>query len=216
MRYGIWLTWGSILTIAVLSAMSYFHLLAPEALGILEALLLCGAWLGASVSKRPKPSVYNLAALSGMIVVIAAVWLTSPLLFIYVPAIGINLLLAVFCFGSLRPGSEPAITRIARIERNDFSDELYAYTRGVTWAWALIFTGLIVEAVVLIAFASIETTLLFLNLLNYALIAVFFIAEYIYRRIRLRHYTHISPLRLAARLSRRGFMSLIRYREQGR
>jgi len=125
-------------------------------------------------------------------------------------------LLAGFCFYSLRPGSEPAITRIARMERDDFDDVVYAYTRGVTWAWALFFTGLVVEAVTLIAFAPIETTLLFLNLVNYVLIAVFFLAEYIYRRIRLRHYTHMSPLTLAARLSRRGFMSLIRYREQGR
>jgi len=93
---------------------------------------------------------------------------------------------------------------------------VYAYTRRVTWAWALFFTGLLIEAVALIAFAPIETTLLFLNLINYVLIALFFVAEYVYRRIHLRHYTHISPLILAARLSRRGIMSVIKYREDGR
>ncbi len=215
MRYGIWLSWGSILTILLLSLLTYLGLLSPETLGICEALLLCGAWLGASAGKHRRPSAYKLVALVAILAVIVAVWLTHPLLFIYMPAIGINLLLAGFCFSTLRPGSEPAITRIARMERDEFSDELYAYTRGVTWAWALFFSGLIVEAIALITFAPIEITLLFLNLINYALIAVFFLAEYIYRRIRLRHYTHMSPLTLAVRLSRRGFMSLIRYRGQG-
>ena len=176
MRYGVWISWGSILTILVLSVMTFFHLIARETLGIFEALLLCGVWLGANVGKPSHSFRYNLAAVIGVIAVIIAVWLTYPLLFIYVPAIGVNLLLAGFFFSSLRPGSEPAITRIARVERDDFDDELYAYTRGVTWAWALFFTGLIVEAIGLIAFASTATTVLFLNLLNYVFIAVFICA----------------------------------------
>lgn len=214
MRYGIWLSWGSILMILVLSVMSFFQLIAHETLGILEALLLCGVWLGASAGRRSKPSTYKLLLPIAVIVVIVVVWMTHPLLFIYVPAIGINLLLAIFFFSTLRAGSEPAITRIARVERDSFDDKLYAYTRGVTWAWALFFSALIVEALLLIRFASVETTLLFLNVGNYLFIALFFLAENVYRRIHLRHYTHTPIKTLVSRLSRRGIMSLMRYRGQ--
>jgi len=216
MRYGVWLSWGSILAIAALSVMGFLRLIAPETLGILEALLLCGAWLGASAGKHHDRTGHKSAVLIAVIIVVTVVWLLRPVLFIYVPAISINILLACFFFSSLRSGSVPVITRIARVERRDFDDVVYAYTRRVTWAWALFFTGLLIEAVALIAFAPIETTLLFLNLINYVLIALFFVAEYVYRRIHLRHYTHISPLILAARLSRRGIMSVIKYREDGR
>jgi uncharacterized membrane protein len=144
--------------------------------------------------------------------VIAIVWRLHPVLFIYMPAIGVNLFLATFFFSTLRPGSDPLISRIARIERPDFDDVIAAYTRKVTWAWGLFFTGLLIETIVLIIFTPVETTTLFLNIINYLLIPVFFISEYIFRRIHLRHYTHMSPLVLAARLSRRGIMSVISYR----
>lgn len=211
MRYGTWLTWGSILTILVLSVMSYFQLIEHKTLGLFEALLLCGVWLGANAGKYTKPFFYILVIVICVVVVIVVVWLTHPLLFIYVPAIAINLLLAGFFFNSLRPGSEPAISRIARsIRQDDFDDELCAYTRGVTWAWALFFTGLVIEAIVLITFGSIEITVLFLNLLNYVLITAFFIAENFYRRIHLRHHAHTPFLVLVSQLSRKGVMSLIR------
>jgi uncharacterized membrane protein len=215
MRYGMWLSWGSIVAIVLLSVMSFLRLITPETLGVLEALLLCSAWLGAGAGKHPGRYAKKFVALSGAMAVIAVVWLTRPVLFIYVPAIGVNLLLAAYFFSTLRPGSEPVITRIARVERQDFDDVVYAYTRNVTWAWALFFTGLLIEAVALIAFAPVETTLLFLNFINYVLIAIFFLAEYVYRRLRLRRYTHMSPLLLAARLSRRGIMSVIKYRGHG-
>jgi len=210
-QYGAWLSWGSILMILLLSAMAFFGLIAYETLGILEALLLCGVWLGASVGKPAKSSYYKVAAPLIALMVIIVTWSVHPLLFIYVPPIGINLLLAVFFFYSLRAGSEPAITRIARVERESFDDRLYAYTRGVTWAWALLFSALIIEALFLIAFAPINITLLFLNFGNYVIIALFFVAENIYRRIHLRNYTHMPIMLLVARLSSRGIMSLIRY-----
>ncbi|TPW13614.1 MAG: ketosynthase [Halothiobacillaceae bacterium] len=215
MRYGLWLSWGSVLLIMALSVLTLMHLIEVTTLGIGEALLLCTAWLGIRIGSGSPLTVYSLMACAGSLLLVMVVWWIQPLLFIYVPALGINLLLAVFMFSSLRPGSEPAITRIARIERDEFNAELYAYTRGVTWAWALVFTGLIIEAVGLIAFASAETTLLFLNLLNYLFIVLFFLAEYLYRRMRLRHYSHMPLLTLAARLSRRGVMGLIRYRTRG-
>lgn len=194
--------------------MSYFHLIQHETLGACEIVLLGAVWLGASAGTKLQMSAYTVAAALAGLAVIVAVWLTNPVWFIYAPAIGINLLLAAFLFSTLRRGSEPAITRIARIERDVFTPELYAYTRGVTLAWACFFAGLAVEATALIAFASVETILLFINLLNYVFIVLFFVAENIYRRIHLRHYTHMPFMALVSKLSRRGVMSLIRYRDR--
>ena len=212
-RYGFWLSSGSILAIVMLSLASFLHFITPETLGTLEALLLCSAWLGASLDSHAGRSSYKIVLITALMVVIAVVWWVHPVLFIYMPAIAINLFLATYFFSTLRPGSDPLVTRIARIERSDFDDAVYAYTRKVTWAWALLFSGLLVETIALIAFAPVELTLLFLNCINYLLIPLFFVAEYICRRIVLRHYTHISPLVLAARLSRRGIMSVISYRK---
>jgi len=209
MKYGAWLSRGSILIIIVLSIMSSFHLIEHETLGIIEALLLCCVWFGVSADKKSTAFLYKLLA---VLTVILVVWMIHPLLFIYVPAICINLLLAVFFFSTLRPGSEPAITRIARIERDSFDDRLYTYTRGATWAWALFFAALVVEAIYLITFASIESTLLLLNFGNYVFIALFFLAENVCRRIYLRGYTHMSVRALASRLSSRGIMSLMQYK----
>ena len=41
---------------------------------------------------------------------------------------------------------------------------------------------------------------LFSNLLNYLLVIVFFVVEYIYRRVRYRHHPHISPWEMIRRL----------------
>jgi len=213
MNFRALLSWGSILLILLFSVMSFFHLITHETLGLLEAVLLCCVWLGANTGGYSRSSVFKQAIPVAVIAVIVVVWLVNPLLFVYVPAIGINLLLAVFFFSTLRPGSVPAITRIARVERDDFSEELYVYTRKLTWAWALFFSCLIIEAIGLIAFASTDVTLLFLNIVNYILIAVFFLAENIFRRIYLSEYTHMPLKTLVARLSRRGIMSLIRYQE---
>ncbi len=211
MQHLAWLSRGSIAIIIILSIMSAFHLIEHETLGIIEALLLCTIWLAMSAEKRSKSTIYKFIAPLLVLLVIIAVWLTYPLLFIYVPAICINLLLAGFFFSSLRKGSEPVVTRIARIERDTFDDRLYAYTRGVTWAWGLFFSALVVETILLITFASVSTSLLFLNFGNYVFIALFFLAENGYRRIHLRGYKHMSVRALAARLSSRGIMSLIRY-----
>jgi len=41
---------------------------------------------------------------------------------------------------------------------------------------------------------------LFSNILNYVLVGVFFVLEYLYRRIRYRHHPHTAPWQLIRRL----------------
>ena len=200
------------MAIAVLSLLGVLRVITPDTLGILEAALLCGIGLAAAGRYTGRPAGRLLLALV-VGAAAAVIWLIRPVLFVYLPAVAVNLLLAGFFFSTLRPGSEPLVTRIARIEQPQFDAAVYAYTRGVTLAWALFFTALAAEALTLIAFAPVTVTLLFLNLVNYLLIAVFFVAEYLYRRVRLRRYPHMSPILLAARLTRRGIIGVIRYGE---
>jgi uncharacterized membrane protein len=40
----------------------------------------------------------------------------------------------------------------------------------------------------------------FSNLLNYLLVVLFFVLEYIYRRVRYRHHPHASPWQMIRRL----------------
>lgn len=177
--------------------------------------MLYSAWLGASIEWHASMSLYKAIGFVVAMAVIVFFWWIHPVLFIYVPAISINLFLAAYFFSTLLPGREPLVTRIARIEQPDFDDVVSAYTRKVTLVWALFFAGLLIETIVLIVLAPVETTLLFLNCINYALIPLLFAAEYAYRRVHLRGYIHISPLVLAAKLSRRGIMSVIAYNKHG-
>lgn len=215
MHYGKWLSWSSVLAIVVLSLASFFHFITPQTLGVSEALLLYSAWLGASMEWHAVISVYKVVAFVVVMGVIVFIWWVHPVLFIYMPAISINLFLAAYFFSTLLPGREPLVTRIARIEQPDFDSVVSAYTRKVTWVWALFFTGLLIETIALIKLAPVETTLLFLNCINYLLIPLLFAAEYAFRRVHLRGYIHISPLVLASRLSRRGIMSVIAYGKHG-
>ena len=108
-------------------------------------------------------------------------------------------------FGSsLLPGRMPLVERIARIV--DFGDAMPArlvkYTRVLTWAWTLVCLGFALVSVLLAQFASQATWSLFTNVLSYVALAVFFLAEYPYRRWRYPETPPSNPLVVAARMVR--------------
>jgi uncharacterized membrane protein len=108
---------------------------------------------------------------------------------------------------TLRPGAEPLISRIARIARQTpaLPSELAAYTHRLTGTWALFFLALAANSLLLAAFASTETVLLFANTLNLLFMALFFIVENLYRLYRYRAYPHTPFLRLMATLAQHGW-----------
>jgi uncharacterized membrane protein len=61
-------------------------------------------------------------------------------------------------------------------------------------AWAVFFLALAMSSLLLAAFATIETVMLFANTLNMIFIGLFFVMENLYRRFRYHHYSH-TPLR---------------------
>ncbi len=95
---------------------------------------------------------------------------------------------------TLRRGQEPLITRLARRVHGTLPPALSAYTRRVTAAWCVFFAAQIVVSALLFGFASLGHWSLFINVLNFPLLALMFIGEYAYRLIRHGDFPHASLL----------------------
>lgn len=114
-------------------------------------------------------------------------WIIYPL-----PIVVLTLVALVF-LNSLKDGNTPYITHMAQLIRKQQLDQkVLKYTRNVTTAWTFMFIALAVEMVALSLFAPLYLWSYMVNFLNYVLIAIFFIIEYIIRRLHLRHIPHVS------------------------
>jgi uncharacterized membrane protein len=101
----------------------------------------------------------------------------------------------LWIFGrSLVPGREALVTRLARHVHGALPDEITAYTRQVTWAWCAFFAAMGLGSLLLFAFAPLPAWSLFVNVLSLPLIVAMFVAEYIYRVLRYRQFSHVSLL----------------------
>ncbi len=89
----------------------------------------------------------------------------------------------LWLFGTtLRQGSEPLISRVARhLEGGELSRSLAAYNRNVTLAWTVFFAAQLLISALLYAFAPLPAWSLFINVLNAPLIALMFAVEYVIR-----------------------------------
>ncbi len=181
-------------------------------LGALLVLLLAYIFVGHSAKESGKQSVGWGTAVGVSIVVglviIATNW--DPTVALFLPPIAINLLLLVVFARTLLPGNEPLITQLSRLERGENPPELVSYTRRLTWVWTTFFIALVIESVLLPAYASIEVWSLFTNILNYLFIVVLFVGEYFYRIVRYGKLDHTPPLQLIISIARRGIAALVR------
>ena len=104
-------------------------------------------------------------------------------------------LFLLYLFGrTLRDGQEPLVTRLARRVHGTLPLKLEGYTRSVTVAWCVFFALQLVVSALLFGFASLNVWSLFINILNFPLLALMFIGEYVYRIIRHREFPHASLL----------------------
>ena len=162
-------------------------------LGVPDGLLAIGLLFGLGVEASP-------ALRLGLALLVMTIFLggfaLNPELSLSIMPAAVNLLLARLFQMTLGKGSEPLISRIARIARQEdpLPEELAIYTRRLTAAWALFFISLGVNSIFLAFFAGIETVMLFANTLNMVFIGLFFMIENLYRRFRYQHYSH-TPLR---------------------
>jgi uncharacterized membrane protein len=130
---------------------------------------------------------------AGIAVLLGATLRYAAQILLFAPPVIVNAALAVFFGASLRTGREPVISVFARLEQGGvLPPDLACHARSVTWIWTLLLAALATLATVLAIWASLETWSLFANVVNYALIAALFIGEYLYRRVRFRHYRHAT------------------------
>ncbi len=127
---------------------------------------------------------------------------------LYLPPVLISSLLFYLFGRTLLPGQEPLITRIARrMGDNDLPHR--RYTHVLTWVWTLFFAAILIESVLLALFATIEVWSLFTNFINYLLILVLFLLDYLVFRVI---YFHRPPSLNAVRrvLRERNLQRIVR------
>ena len=115
--------------------------------------------------------------------------------------LAVNLALCALFGRTLAAGREPMIARFARLERGDeLPPDLARYARALTVAWTGFFAAMAAVSLGLALWGSVLAWSLFTNVINYALVALFFVGEYVVRRVRFRHYRHLNPIEVARRL----------------
>ena len=129
---------------------------------------------------------------AGVLVFLAGALVLSPQLLVFAPPVLINGALAALFAASLRAGREPLIGVFARLEHGTLPPDLVQHVRLITWCWALLLGAIATIALALAAWAPMETWSLLVNVVGYLLIGILFIGEYVYRRVRFRHYQHAS------------------------
>lgn len=121
---------------------------------------------------------------------------------LYLPPLAINLGLCWLFGRTLARGRVPLIARFAMMEQGTLTPELAAYTRMLTWVWTLLFAAAALASALLALSGNRDAWSLFTNFLNYLLVAVLFLGEFVYRRLRFRSYRHQSPLQLLRNVRR--------------
>jgi uncharacterized membrane protein len=151
------------------------------------------------------------ATLAAASVLALLLWLAArvPGMLLYAPPVAINLALLAFFARTLRAGREPLVSGFARIERGGaLPSDLARYTLNLTRAWVAFFALMAAISITLAITGPVAAWSLFSNVLNYLLVALFFVLEYVYRRVRYRHHPHASPLQMIRLL--RNFRMILR------
>lgn len=126
------------------------------------------------------------------ICIATTLWFNNQLI-IFLPPILIPLAMA-YVFGKTLIGNQLAfITDMAqKIRMEPLIEREVKYTRTITYLWLTFFILIAIEALALAYFSDMETWSYVTNFVNYILIAVFFIVEYVIRRIVLSEIEHLS------------------------
>jgi uncharacterized membrane protein len=102
-----------------------------------------------------------------------------------VPHAAAYLSLLWFFGRTLAPGREAFITRLARLARGGvLPPGMERYTRRLTFAWCAFFAAQLAVSALLLRFGSLESWSLFVNVLNFPLLALMFGADYLFRVVR--------------------------------
>ena len=123
-------------------------------------------------------------------------WSNSLLFMAYLPPIAGFAFMAFFFQCTLRPGSEPLITRVARKEHPALPPEIARYTRTLTWIWVWCFVLMLVVALLLAPMLPLHSWSRWMQVMAAVVPATLFLGEYTYRHHHLRDHRHASLLTL--------------------
>jgi uncharacterized membrane protein len=142
---------------------------------IADALVV--AWLARSL--RSLGSVALLAAIFAFTV------MQGQQAFAALPSIGLNLLLAAVLGVSLRRGSAPILTRVAKLSYpQDLTPAHERYLRGLTVVWTLFFLALAATSLALSLYAPFATWSFVINVCSLPMMLALFIGEWAARHRR--------------------------------
>ena len=180
--------WAPRHALGVLLLLSY-PVLTHAAVTTGLAYLAWTAWLCiAALVYLSFPGQWGLA---GFALLAAAPLAADPDALLKFPPVVINLALAVWFGRTLAPGEEPMISWFGRLVRGtELAPDLARYTRYSTVVWTAFFLIMAAVAAALAALATPQIWSLFANGIDYLLVGVLFVGEYVFRRVRYRHREH--------------------------
>lgn len=132
------------------------------------------------------------------------IWQDMTLL--YFPPLLIVLAILIPFASSLQRGHIPLITRFQQLIEKETAPEIISYTSKLTWMWTIFLVLMLLEIILLSVFASREVWSLFTNVINYVLLAAFFILEWVFRMLWFR--TWFSPVKFIKQLLATDFRRL--------
>lgn len=126
--------------------------------------------------------LYGLLALAGLLSLVG-----GRVLALFLPQVIINLSLALMFGVTLRRGRTPLIERFMRQQYGDaMHPVLVPYARRLTWIWTLFLVAMALISVGLALFGTLKAWSLFTNIVNYLLVAILFVAQFVYTRLYYR------------------------------
>ena len=111
---------------------------------------------------------------------------------IYAPPLAAFAFMAFFFYRTLRPGSEPLITHVARLEHPDLPVDMARYSRTLTAVWSGCFMLLFAVALMLAPLLPLDTWSRWVHGLGYVVPGTLFLGEFAYRHHRFPHRRHGS------------------------
>jgi uncharacterized membrane protein len=130
--------------------------------------------------------------------------LTGRVYALYLPQVLINLSLAHFFGHTLRSGAVPLIERFMRMQLGEvLPPGMQGYARRLTRLWTVFYVVMALIGISLAAFAPLEIWSTFANVVNYLLVAVMFVGQFVYGHVRHRFHSGRDTLAFALRLFRR-------------
>lgn len=171
----------------------------PQLLFVAPMLFLAGVcWQGLGNRNKTVWLVFSL--LCAAVLLLEYLGLTLYLLFL--PPVVIPLLL-LFIFGrTLVNGREPLITAIGEAARGPLSQAMRTYTHRLTQLWCLVFVAMILWSAILPWLEQPELWSWFTNIINYGVVGVLFVGEFMLRKKLFPTHNHpgfFEYLRIIAR-----------------